>query len=92
MRALKDIITRGLTHNDLGLMKPIGSERAIVRKHHINALPWAAPELVTQTHPSSEVSDAYSLAFMMNDLLKLKVGCISENLDAGLIRWMRLKL
>ena len=72
---------------DLGLVVPIGTERTFLGKRDPNILPWIAPELVTQTHTSSEATDAYSLAFMMNGLLKIK-GCMNPDVDAGLIRWI----
>ena len=92
-RTLKNITTRGFTHNDLkydnvcvsdegkgivatiidlGLMKPIGTERVTRTKRHPHAKPWVAPELVTQTLSNSEASDAYSLAFMMYAMLIMK--------------------
>ena len=76
---------------DLGLMKPIGTECVTRKKRHLNhpdAKPWVAPELVTQTRPNSEASDAYSLSLMMFALLTMKTNCVSPDVDEGLMRWI----
>ena len=108
-RALKAIIDRGFTHNDLkdnnvcvsdkdnhlvatiidlGLASPIGTERIYEQNFSPEVYPWLAPELLTHTHPSSEMSDVYSLAYMMLKLLKLKQGYVCRQVDAGLIWWI----
>ena len=77
---------------DLGLTKPIGSESVYPVTFNINRLPWIAPEFLTHTHPSSEWSDVYSLAFMMQGLLSLRRGSVSQHVDAGLMQWINAAL
>ena len=74
---------------DLGSVKPIGTEHVFPMKVNPSRIPWVAPELLTQTHPSSEVSDVYSLAFMMEKLLRLKRDCVYQHVDATLISWVQ---
>ena len=108
-RALREIIHRGFTHNDLkgnnvcvsvessdpvatvidfGLATPVGTERFYRKKSRPEKYPWLAPELLMHTHPTSEASDVYSLAGMMEQLLGLEKGCAYHPLVAAMIMWM----
>ena len=73
---------------DFCLATPVGTERFYSKTSHPEKYPWLAPELLMHTHPTSEASDVYGLAGMMEQLLRLEKGCTYHPLVAAMIRWM----
>lgn len=78
--------TRGpvATIIDLGLAGPVGIEGLYPTKSHPEHYPWVPPEFLTHTHPTSEASDVYAFADMMEKLLGPENGSIHHSL----VSWM----
>lgn len=50
---------------DLGNVRRKGTRSFYISTEHTGRYPWIAPELLLHTHPCSEASDVYGLAFLI---------------------------
>ncbi|MPC18432.1 Dual specificity testis-specific protein kinase 2 [Portunus trituberculatus] len=55
---------------DFGLARRVGSSKIYRKTSCTYKFPWLAPELLQHTHPCSEASDVYSLAQLLQGLLR----------------------
>ncbi|XP_050718003.1 uncharacterized protein LOC126999449 [Eriocheir sinensis] len=55
---------------DVGMASPVGSGGHFRQVSDPYWLPWVAPELLLHTGPCGESSDAYGLAFLMDEVLE----------------------
>lgn len=73
---------------DLGLARRVGTWALYRKTSHMSRHPWAAPELKRHTHPTSEASDVFSLAVMIQEELDLEEGRPYPPALAALALWV----
>lgn len=73
---------------DVGLATRVGARDLHGSESDVSHMQWVAPELRNNTHPTSEASDVYSLARMMQRVLRLKKGCPCPPTQAALVCWL----
>ncbi|XP_050726497.1 uncharacterized protein LOC127003632 [Eriocheir sinensis] len=73
---------------DLGLARRLGTRGLYGGGLSVMRLPWVAPEIVRDKRPTSEASDAFSLAAMMQRVLGLARGCPYPPTQAALALWL----
>ena len=74
---------------DLGLARRDGTTHIFNYTSHTDSYPWIAPELLLNTHPCGEASDAYSMAHLLKENFKFREAGGMQSLRAALITWIR---
>lgn len=77
---------------DLGMARPMGTKCVYKRTTNTERTRWVAPELLLQTHPCSEASDVYSVAFLMWKPLYLRQEIVSRPKLSRLKEWVKAAL
>uniref|UniRef100_A0A0P4VSW4 Protein kinase domain-containing protein n=1 Tax=Scylla olivacea TaxID=85551 RepID=A0A0P4VSW4_SCYOL len=77
---------------DLGIATPVGTRRVFPTKTHPEDFPWVPPELLANTHPTSEASDAYRFANAVKEALRLREGAPHPPTVHALMHWLEAAL
>lgn len=73
---------------DVGLARRVGTQGIFGRTYDTEQYPWIAPELLRNTHPCSEASDAFGLAYLVYKL-GLEEGRIYCPSMPALVSWVQ---